>query len=166
MCFHSLRLLENSKRYCGILLYFGMCFIFVSKNAYGIKYISISLVLIHKHNFGLFTKQKILWSNNGWSITVHANKKSHIAKLEDLVMALFKNGLKISPKKCQLFKKELQYMGNIIFIKDRTACIKPLQSMLQAIQNLQLTMTVNGCRNFAGMVNFLKFYFVLNYRND
>ena len=35
--------------------------------------------------------------------------------------------LKISPKKCQLFKTELQYMGNTIFIKDRrvyvTLCI-------------------------------------------
>ena len=27
-------------------------------------------------------------------------KKSHIAKLEDLLKALLKNGLKISPKKC------------------------------------------------------------------
>ena len=27
-------------------------------------------------------------------------------------MVLLKNGLKISPKKCYLFRKELQYMGN------------------------------------------------------
>ena len=42
-----------------------------------------------------------------------------MATLEHLLKALLKNGLKISPKKCQLFKIELQYMGNIIFIKDR-----------------------------------------------
>ena len=53
-------------------------------------------------------------------------KKSHIAKLEDLLKALLKNGLKISPKKCQLFRKELQYMGNTLFIKDRRVCVKPL----------------------------------------
>ena len=47
-------------------------------------------------------------------------KKSHIAKLEDLLKALRKNGLKISPKKCQLFRTELQYMGNTIFIKERS----------------------------------------------
>ena len=46
-------------------------------------------------------------------------KKLHMAKLEDLLKALLKNRLKISPKKCQLFKSELQYMGNIIFIKDK-----------------------------------------------
>ena len=53
-------------------------------------------------------------------------KKSHIAKLEDLLKALLKNGLKISPKKHQIFRKELQYIGNTIFIKDRRVCVKPL----------------------------------------
>ena len=37
-------------------------------------------------------------------------KSSHFDKLEDLLKALCKNGLKISPKKCQLFKTDLQYM--------------------------------------------------------
>ena len=36
-------------------------------------------------------------------------KSSHFEKLEDLLKALHKNGLKISPKKCQLFKTDLQY---------------------------------------------------------
>ena len=44
-------------------------------------------------------------------------KKAHMAKLEDLLKALLKNGLKISLKKCQLFKMKLQYIGNIILIK-------------------------------------------------
>ena len=56
------------------------------------------------------------------------NKKAHMTKLEDLLKALRKNGLKISPKKCQLFRMELQYMGNIIFIKERRVCVKPLCS--------------------------------------
>ena len=51
--------------------------------------------------------------------------KAHMAKLEDLLKALLQNRLKISPKKCHLFKTELQYMGNIIFIKDRKVCVKP-----------------------------------------
>ena len=53
-------------------------------------------------------------------------KRSHITKLEDLLKVLLKNGLKISLKKYQLFRTELQYMGNTIFIKDRRVCIKPL----------------------------------------
>ena len=58
------------------------------------------------------------------------SKKVHIAKLEGLLKVLRKNGLKISPKKCQLFRTELQYMGNTIFIKDRRVCVKPLHSQL------------------------------------
>ena len=45
------------------------------------------------------------------------SKGSHVAKL-DLIKALLKNGLKISRKKCQLFRTNFQYMGNEIFIKD------------------------------------------------
>ena len=59
-------------------------------------------------------------------------KKLHIEKLEDLLKALLKNGLKISPK-CQLLRTELHYMGSIIFKKDRRVCIKPLRSILEAI---------------------------------
>ena len=35
------------------------------------------------------------------------SKGSHKAKLEDLLKALLKKGLKISPKKCQLFRTKL-----------------------------------------------------------
>ena len=44
------------------------------------------------------------------------SKRSHVDKLEDILKALLKNGLKISPKRCQLFTTNLQYMGNEIFI--------------------------------------------------
>ena len=36
-----------------------------------------------------------------------------MAKSEDLLKALLKNRLKISPKKCQLFKTQLQYIGTL-----------------------------------------------------
>ena len=78
-----------------------------------------------------------------------------MARLEDLLKVLLKNGLKIALKKCQVFKKEPQYMANIIFIKDRRVCVKPLRSRLEAIQKLQLATTPKGCRRFMGMVNFL-----------
>ena len=63
------------------------------------------------------------------------SKESHINKLEDLLKALLKNALKISPKKCQLFKTSLQYMGNEIFIQNRKVCVQPLRSRLEVIQN-------------------------------
>ena len=85
--------------------------------------------------------------------------ESHFAKLEDLLKALCKNGLKISPKKCQLFKMEMQYMGNTIFIKDRRVCIKPLRSRLEAIQKLKHPTTLKDCRSFVGMVNSVSIFY-------
>ena len=70
------------------------------------------------------------------------SKRSHIDKLEDLLKTLLKNGLKISPKKCQLFRTNLQYMGNEIFIQNKRVCIKPLRSRLEAITKLQPPTTV------------------------
>ena len=83
------------------------------------------------------------------------SKRSHMAKLEDLLKALLKNGLKISPKKYQLFITELQHMGNTISIKDRRVCAKPLRNRLEVIQKLQPPTTPKGCRSFTGMVNLL-----------
>ena len=79
-------------------------------------------------------------------------------KLEDLLKALLKNGLKISPEKCQLFKTSLQYMGNEIFIENKKVCVKLLRNRLEAIQKLQTPKTPKGCRSFAGVVNFLSMF--------
>ena len=86
------------------------------------------------------------------------SKKVHMDKLEDLLKALRKNGLKISPKKCQLFRTELQYMGNTIFIKERRVCIKPLHSRLEVIQKVKAPTTAKQCKSFAGMVNFVSIF--------
>ena len=81
-----------------------------------------------------------------------------MTKLEDLLKALLKNSLKISPKKYQSFRKELQYMGNAIFIQEKRVCIRPLCNRLEAIQRLKPPTTVNSCRSFAGMVNLLSIF--------
>ena len=156
--FHSLRLLEDTKRYCGILPYFGSASYIYQGMPTGLNispsiwqsYINVILECLQsrKHcevimdDLFLFTP----------------SKRVHIAKLEDLLKALLKNGLKISPRKCQLFKTELQYMGNVIFIKDRKVYVKPLRSRLESIQKLRLPTTSKGCRCFTGMVNFLSMF--------
>ena len=86
------------------------------------------------------------------------NKQTHFEQLMDLLQALCKNGLKICPKKSQLFRTEFQYMGNTIFIKERRVCVKPLRSRLEAIQKLKPPMTQKGCRSFASVVNFVSIF--------
>ena len=86
------------------------------------------------------------------------SKKSQMDKLKDLLKTLLKNGLKISPMKCQLFRTNLQYMGNEIFIQDKRVCVQPWRSRLEAIQKLQPPAMVKGCRSFARMINFLSMF--------
>ena len=76
------------------------------------------------------------------------SKKAHMAKVEGLLKALLKNGLKIFPRKCQEFKTKLQHMGNTIFIKDRKVCVKPLRSRIEAILKLNPPPMPKGCQKF------------------
>ena len=85
-------------------------------------------------------------------------KSSHFEKLKDLFKASCKNGLKISPMKCQLFKTDLQYMGNAIFIRNKRVCVRPLRSQIEAIQKLRPPTTIKGCQSFAVMVNFVSIF--------
>ena len=84
------------------------------------------------------------------------SKSSHIAKLENLLRALLNNGLKISPKKCQLFRTNLQYMGNMIFIKDKWVCVKPLMNRIEAAQ-VTTTYYSKGMQKLCGNGEFSKY---------
>ena len=49
-------------------------------------------------------------------------------------------------------------MGNEIFIENKKVFVQPLRKRLEAIQKLQPPKTPKGCRNFAGVVNFLSMF--------
>ena len=96
--FHSLRLTESSKKYCGILPYIGSASYLYHRMPMGLNifpavwqsYINAILSCLSSrkhceaimHDLLLFTP----------------NKQSHFEKLEDLLKDLCKNGLKIPPK--------------------------------------------------------------------
>ena len=71
---------------------------------------------------------------------------------------LYLKSLKISQRKCQLFKTDIQYMGHTIFIEDRKVCVKPLRCRLEAIQKLKPPTMPKHCQSFAGMVNFVSIF--------
>ena len=156
--FHSLRLTENSKRYCGILLYFGSASYLYQRMPMGLNispaiwqsFINAILDCLQSRKYC----EAIMYD----LLLFTPPKTSHFAKLEDLLKALYKNGLRISPKKCQLFKTELQFMGNTIFIKDKRVCVKPLRSRIEANQKLKPNTMIKGCRSFVGMVNIFSIF--------
>ena len=113
--FHSLRFSENSKRYCGILPHFGSASYLYQRIPMGLN-ISLSIwqSYINAVSDCLQSRKYCELIMNDLLLFTQS-KKSHIATSEDLLKALFKIGLNILPKKCQVFRKELQYMGNMIF---------------------------------------------------
>ena len=156
--FHSLRLSENSKRYCGILPYFGSSSYLYQRMPLGLNispsiwqsYINTILDCLQSRKYCEAIMDDLLLFT--------PSKEMHMNKLEDLLKALLKNGLKVSPKKCQVFKTSLPYMGNEIFRENKKACVKPLRRRLEAIQKLQPPKTPKGCKSFAGVVNFLSMF--------
>ena len=163
--FHSLRLSEVSKKYCGILPYVGSSSYLYQRMPMGLNippsiwqsYVNAILNCLQSKKYCEAIMDDL--------ILFTPSKESHVSKLEDLLKALLKNGLKISPKKCQLFKTSLQYMGNEIFIENKKVCVKPLRSRLEAMQKLQPPKTPKGCRSFVGVVNFLSMFFQ-NYKSS
>ena len=134
--FHSLRLSELSKNYCSILSYIGSTSHPYYRMPMGLN-ISLSLWKSYINSIlDCLQSKKYCEVIMDDCLLFTPSKGSHIANLEDLLKALLKNGLKISPKKCQLYRTNLQYMGNKIFIKDKRVCIKPLRNRLEAIQRL------------------------------
>ena len=156
--FHLQRLSENSKRYCGILPYFGSSSYLYQRMPMGLN-ISPSIWQSYINSIlDCLQSRKYCEAIMGNLLLFTPSKESNMNKLQDLLKALLKNGLKISAKKCQLFRTSLQYMENEIFIQNRKVCVQPLKNRLEAIQRLQPPTTVKGCRSFAGMVNFLSMF--------
>ena len=117
--FHSLRLTEKSKKYCEILPYFGSASYLYQRMPVGLNISPAVVQLYINAILSCLSSRKYCEAIMDDLLLFTPNKQSHFEKLEDLLKALCKHGLKISPKKCQLFKIELQYMGNTIFTEDR-----------------------------------------------
>ena len=156
--FHSLRLSENSRKYCGILPYFGSSSYLYQRMPMGLNILPSIWQLYINAILDCLQSKKFCETIMDDLILFTPSKEFHMNKLEDILNALLKNRLKILPKKCQLFRTSLQYMGNEIFIENKKVYVKPLRNRLEAIQKLQPPKTPKGCRSFAGVVNFLSMF--------
>ena len=89
---------------------------------------------------------------------VFSEKKTHLKHLTNQFKALIRNKLKISPRKCKLFKKCLVYMGHQVTIIDNIAHITPVKSRVEAIVKLDPPKSPKNCKQFCGMVNYLSMF--------
>ena len=155
--YHSLRLTEKSKEYCGILPYFGSPIYRYEVLPMGIACAPqiwmdyITLILSE-----LEDKKKYIAIMD--DLLIHSTKMAHWKLLEQLLKSMCKNGLRLSPKKCQLFKTKLTYMGNEFNIDKRTMTITPLRSRTEAINKIPVPRTPKQCKSFCGVVNYLSLF--------
>ena len=91
-------------------------------------------------------------------LLIHSTQADHFKLIETLLKGLCLHGLKLSPKKSQLFRTELTYMGNIFTIQGALMTIRPLRTRLQAIQQYPRPHTVHDCKSFCGVVNYLSLF--------
>ena len=155
--FHSLKLTEKAKHFCGILPYFGSPHYRYEVMPMGlsispckwIEYINYVMEnMTHKQNFIAIMDD----------LLIHSKKKNHMARIADLLKALVKHGLKLSPKKCQFFRTELVYMGNVFKVEKGKFVITPIKTRVEAILNTPAPLTPKECKSFCGVVNYLSLF--------
>ena len=155
--FHSLPLTPEAKEFCGILPYFGSPHYRYEVLPMGLA-ISPQVWIDYIENIlsNMAHKQDYIAIMD--DLLIHGFKENHLDRPEALFKAPIKHGLKLSPKKCQLFMKHLTYMGNVFHINGSTISITPLWSRVEAIQKLQPPANVKGCKSFCGVVNYLSIF--------
>ena len=127
--YHSIHLTDSSKEYCGILPYFGSPHYRYERLPMGLsispaKFIEYTNVLLDS----LPDRNKYIAIMD--DLLVHSLFSDHFEKLEILFEALIKHGLKLSPKKCQLFRTQLTYLGNVFTIHNRHINIQDRKSVV------------------------------------
>ena len=154
--FHMLRLAFSSQKYCGITPYYGSPTHHYLRMGMGM---SVSPQIWQQFVDLVFQDDLIKCKQNFDVIMdntfIHSTAEEHMDDLMDLFKVLRKYSLKISPHKCQFFKKKIVYMGLEFQIQKDKVCYTPLKDKCDAIRNLESPKTLRQTRAFCGMVNFL-----------
>ena len=138
--FHRLSLTDKAKEFCGILPYFGSPHYRYEVLLMGLS-ISPQVWITYIENLleGIPNRQAYITIMD---MMLHGLKVDHMQLFRQLLVSLILHGLKLSPRKCQLFMKHLVYLGNVFCIEDGVITITPMKSRIEAIQKLLPPTTV------------------------
>ena len=155
--FHSLGLTGKAKEFCGILPYFGSPHYRYEVLPMGLS-ISPQVWITYIENLleGIPNRQSYIAIMD--DLMLHGLKANHMQIFKQLLVSLILHGLKLSPRKCQLFMKHLVYLGNVFHLENGVITITPMKSRIEAIQKLLPPTTVKECKSFCGMVNYLSLF--------
>ena len=146
--YHTLRLSERSKKYFGITSYYG-------SDSYPYQRLGMGLSVspVIWQNFIQKVLQEIPDHRKNYlaimdDCLVFSKRNTHLKHLTELFKALIRNGLKISPRKCKLFKKSLVYKGHQVSIIENIPHITPLKSRVDAIVKLDPPKSPKNCKQW------------------
>ena len=153
--FHILQLVSSSQKYFGITPYYGSPTYHYLPMGMGMS----ASPQIWQQFVDLVFQDNLIKRKQNFDVImdntfIHYTQDEHMDDLKDLFKVLWKYGFKISPDKCQFFKKKIVYMGLEFQVKDDKVCYTPLKDKCEAIQNLDSPKTLKQTRAFCGMVNF------------
>ena len=123
--FHSLGLTDKAKEFCGILPYFGSAHYRYEVLPMGLS-ISPQVWITYIENLleGISNRDSYIAIMD--DLMLHGLKNNHMDLFKNLLVLIIAHGLKLSPRKCQLFMKHLVYLGNVFHIKDGVITHHPL----------------------------------------
>ena len=155
--FHCIPLSKSAQKYTGIASYHGGKHYYYKRLAQGLnvspgtfqaKIDDILGTIPNSRNFCIAHHDDI--------ILFSPDKASHKHSLTKVLKALSDNGLKVSPKKCKLFRDDVEYMGHRIKInKAGEPCFQPINNRCASIRQIPRPKTPKQVRRLVGAVNYV-----------
>ena len=143
--YHTLPLAERSQQYCGITPYYGSS-TYIYQRLGMVLSVSPAILqhFINRVLDGIPDRKHHLAIMD--DCLIRSKRKEHLKHVTAILKALIRNGFKISPKKCMLFRTQLIYMGHTLITKDKTPCMTPLKSRKEAIIKLNAPKSAKHCK--------------------
>ena len=85
-------------------------------------------------------------------IVMGSSFKKHLERLDEVFSRLGKTGLKLKAKKCELFQKEVPFLGHIVSAEG----FKPDPASVAAIKDWRIPKTQTDVRSFLGLCSYYR----------
>ena len=159
--FHTLPLSRRSQQYTGICPYPGSPMYMYQRLPMGMN---LSPACWQQRINEIMST---IPNKDDFCITIHddcllfsRSEAEHMQHIEQVLETFEKYGLKLSPQKCRLFRRQCTYIGHEISISDSDGVIrvKAMTDKCDAIRKMRKPTNCKEVRRFIGAVTFLSMY--------
>jgi uncharacterized short protein YbdD (DUF466 family) len=159
--FHCIPLSKDAQKYTGIASYHGGKHYYYKRLPQGLNISpGIFQAQIDDILSTIPNSRDFCIAHHDDIILFSPDKATHKQHLISVLRAITENGLKVSPKKCKLFRNDVTYMGHRVTVNQQgQPCIQPMHDKCSAITNLPRPKTPKQVRRLVGAVNYVASFF-------